>query len=320
MGVSSINYNIRSFLLGKEVISSPKKIFKVLYIFCIMKLLVVGDFHGELPSFIERIMKKEKIDLVVSNGDYLPFHYRKIWFKYCYGTGLELWEVIGKKNYQRLIDRELREGENVLKKLNKLSVPVITVLGNADYSDPDDVADYGILPGQIEKSSWNFEKNRKDYFANLIKKYKNIHRIDYKSFSYRNLVFIGARGHSYPGIEESNAFSRSLKILSMLFKKFSKENKSGEVIFLSHNVPYKTKLDKIGMKANKLVRGKHYGSKLVRKIIDKFQPVLHIGGHIHESRGVQKLRKTLCLNLGALHDKHYSIVEIDNRKVKVRMR
>lgn len=43
--------------------------------------------------------------------------------------------------------RELRESDMILRKLNKLSVAVVTVLGNVDYSDADDVSDYGDLPG-----------------------------------------------------------------------------------------------------------------------------------------------------------------------------
>lgn len=284
-----------------------------------MRLLIVGDFHGEFPKYIKKIIEKKKIDLLVSNGDYLPFSYRKMWFKYCYRTGVQLWQIIGKKKYKEAIMKELKSGEEILKKLNSLKIPVITVLGNADYSDPDDVADYGDEEGQIKVSEWKFDKCRKNYFADLIKKYKNIHRIDYGSFSYNDLVFIGARGHSYPGMERSNAFKKHFKIIYKLFTNYSRENKYRNVIFLSHNVPYNTKLDKIGMKADKMVRGKHYGSKLIRKAIDKFQPVLHIGGHIHESRGVQRLGKTLCLNPGDLHDRHYSIVEIDDGKVKVKM-
>lgn len=43
-----------------------------------MKMLIVGDFHGTLPGKFERLIKKEMIDLVISNGDYLPFAYRKV--------------------------------------------------------------------------------------------------------------------------------------------------------------------------------------------------------------------------------------------------
>src|SRR3990172_12160959 len=99
-----------------------------------MKILAIGDFHGEFTKKFEKIIKKEKIDLVVSNGDYFPFHYRALWFKYCYGVDTELWEVIGKKKYKRLVLKDLKDGENALKKLNSLKIPVITVYGNIDYT------------------------------------------------------------------------------------------------------------------------------------------------------------------------------------------
>ena len=34
-----------------------------------MKLLAIGDFHGTFPKKFERIISKEKIDVVVSNGE-----------------------------------------------------------------------------------------------------------------------------------------------------------------------------------------------------------------------------------------------------------
>jgi Icc-related predicted phosphoesterase len=41
------------------------------------------------------------------------------------------------------------------------------------------------------------------------------------------------------------------------------------------------------------------GSKAVRDAIKRYQPVVGLHGHIHESRGAQKLGKTLCLNPGS---------------------
>src|SRR3989344_8150976 len=99
-----------------------------------MKLLILGDFHGALPKKFERIIKKEKIDLIISNGDYFPFHYRKIWFERCFKTGANLWDVIGKKKYKEIVLKDLAMGEKALKKLNELSVPVFSVTGNVDYT------------------------------------------------------------------------------------------------------------------------------------------------------------------------------------------
>ena len=164
---------------------------------------------------------------------------------------------------------------------------------------------------------WKWDEQ--DFFHKIIKKYKNIHEITYSYFAFGGYVFIGAYGGMVPGKVRSKNFIKHKKILEKLFNKFRKENKNRKVIFVSHNVPYNTKLDKIGMKAHKSVRGKHYGSKIVRKIIDKYQPVLHFGGHIHESKGTQKIGKTLCINPGAAHDGNGVIVEITNKKIKFRL-
>lgn len=280
-----------------------------------MKILVVGDFHGRFPDKFVNLIKKEKIDLVVSNGDYLPFLYRKLWFEHCYGKDVELWEVIGKKRYKEFVNKDLKIGEQVLKKLNKLDVPVFSVLGNVDYPSHDDVSDNKKRRG---KKFWKWDFERNFHFAKLIAKYKNIKRFDYSFAEFGEYVFIGANTGSFPGRVKSKAYKKSRRKLDSLFRRFRSENKERRVIFASHNVPYKTKLDIfIGKKAVKSARGKHYGSKLVRRIIDRHQPVLHIGGHIHKSRGMQKLGKTLCINPGALREGHYAIVEIDG-KMKVR--
>ena len=76
-----------------------------------VKILAVGDFHGRFPKKFEKLINKEKIDFVISNGDYPPFEYRKLWFKHCYGTDTELWEVIGKAKYKKLVMDDLAKGE-----------------------------------------------------------------------------------------------------------------------------------------------------------------------------------------------------------------
>jgi Icc-related predicted phosphoesterase len=43
----------------------------------------------------------------------------------------------------------------------------------------------------------------------------------------------------------------------------------------------------------------HVGSRAVAKMIEKYQPLLGLHGHIHESRGAQKIRKTTIINPGS---------------------
>jgi len=283
-----------------------------------MKILVIGDFHGSFPSKFRKIIQKEKVDLVISTGDYPPFAYRKLWFKHCYGTDVELWDVIGKERYRKLFFKDCKDGERSLKALNKLPIPVFTVLGNIDWPQPDDISDNNSSDLKSKNNNMpNFDK--KDYFAKILKKYKNIKRFDYSYARFGDFIFIGMRGHSAPGEVKSRAYKKHKAKLERLFKKFKKENKERRVIFVSHNIPYNTKLDKIiSKKAHKSVRGKHYGSKIARSIVNKFHPILAFGGHIHESRGKQKVGKTLIVNPGAAHEGRGAIVEVDDKIRKVK--
>ncbi len=289
-----------------------------------MKILAIGDFHGEFPSKFNKIIDKEKIDLVISLGDYPPFHYRKLWFKYCYGKDVGLWEIIGKKRYKQLVMKDLSLAENSLKKLNKLKIPVFTVLGNIDYPNPNDVGDY---PKALTDKQPNWEKE--DLFTKRLIKYKNIHRFDYRALKFQNYILIGMRGHSAPGKIKSKAFRKHKTLLERLFKKFGKENREGKIIFASHNVPYDTKLDIIGVKplktALKAYYGRtikkkklkrHYGSKMARKIINKYHPILALGGHIHESFGEDKIGRTTLINPGAAHEGKAAVVELDKGKIR----
>ncbi|MEK6819343.1 MAG: metallophosphoesterase, partial [Nanoarchaeota archaeon] len=158
-----------------------------------MKILATGDFHGEFPKKFKSLIKKEKIDLVISNGDYFPFHYRDLWFKHCYQKETELWEVIGKEKYKKLILKDLKDGESAIKKLNALPIPVFTVVGNIDYTRKSDSGDYKT----DKKHYWAW--NEQDFFSPIIKKYPNIKRFDYSYLKFQDYIFIGAYGGSGPG-------------------------------------------------------------------------------------------------------------------------
>ncbi len=280
-----------------------------------MKILAIGDFHGEFPKSLHKVVRKEKIDVVISNGDYFPFHYRDLWFKHCYTKPVNLWDVIGKRKYQQLVLKDLRLGQRSLRGLNSLPVPVFTVVGNVDYSHFNDQYDLDKYFGKEKKPKvWKW--NEQDFFTPIIKKYFNIKRIDYRTVMFRDFILIGAMGGSNPGMPTSKAFRKHRKLLDKLFK----ENKNKKIIFVSHNVPYNTKLDLItSRKAHKKVHGKHFGSKLIRRTVSKWQPKIHIGGHIHEGRGTQKIGRTLCINPGSVHDKEAAIVDLQNKKLKVKL-
>jgi Icc-related predicted phosphoesterase len=60
------------------------------------------------------------------------------------------------------------------------------------------------------------------------------------------------------------------------------------------------------------------GSKSVLAVIEKYQPILGLHGHIHEGKGTRKYKKTLCINPGSMYEQgvlHGAVVELKPNKV-----
>ena len=97
-------------------------------------------------------------------------------------------------------------------------------------------------------------------------------------------------------------------------------------IFNFHAPPYGTGLDDAPaldenlrvMHGGAVMRA--VGSVAVRDAINKHQPLLSVHGHIHESRGVKKLGRTLAINPGSVYGDGVlqgAVIELDARKAKV---
>ena len=272
-----------------------------------MKILAIGDFHGKFPEKLKKIAKRKDINLIVSVGDFMPFHYRKLWFKHSYKSGTELWEVIGKEKYKRLVLKDLRVGERILKKVNEVGKesPVISVTGNLDYTKWDDAYDY-------KKSDWKWPYQ--DFFSRVIRKYKKINIFDYSFIKFKDIIFIGMATSTFPGRVKSKNYKKMRKRLDKLFRRF----RNNKIIFVSHNVPYRTNLSKINSReAPKEFQGVEKGSKLVRRIIESYRPIMNLAGHMHENQGKCKIGKTIVVNAGAAVEGKAAIIEIDEKKGRV---
>jgi hypothetical protein len=60
------------------------------------------------------------------------------------------------------------------------------------------------------------------------------------------------------------------------------------------------------------------GSQAVLKVIEKYQPLLGLHGHIHEGKGSRKIKRTLCINPGSMYEQgilHGAVVELKPNKV-----
>jgi Icc-related predicted phosphoesterase len=94
-------------------------------------------------------------------------------------------------------------------------------------------------------------------------------------------------------------------------------------IFNLHCPPYRSGLDEApAIDADmKLMHGgralRPVGSKAVRDAIDRYQPLLSLHGHIHESKGAVTLGKTLSINPGSAYEEGMlmaAIVNLDAKK------
>jgi len=83
--------------------------------------------------------------------------------------------------------------------------------------------------------------------------------------------------------------------------------KGARVVANFHNPPYGSGLDyasELDKALMPVIRGGRpsiipVGSKAVRDVIKKYHPVVGLHGHIHESKGAQKIGRTMCFNPGS---------------------
>ncbi|ABR54887.1 metallophosphoesterase [Methanococcus vannielii SB] len=113
--------------------------------------------------------------------------------------------------------------------------------------------------------------------------------IDEKILKIDDLFLIGIGGSNITPINSPNEYSEEeiyLKFLNAI--KGFEQNIKNKFILLTHAPPKNTMADRS-------FEG-HVGSLSIRKIIEEFKPVLCVCGHIHESRCIDKLGKSLIVN------------------------
>ncbi|MCJ7678961.1 MAG: metallophosphoesterase [Anaerolineales bacterium] len=109
----------------------------------------------------------------------------------------------------------------------------------------------------------------------------------------------------------------------MLEELVAKVQDKGNAIFNLHPPPYGFALDLAPELTKDLVQAAdrkiHVGSRAVTKMIERYQPLLGLHGHIHESRAVQKIRRTTIINPGSEYSEGILkgvVVVLERGKVK----
>ncbi len=272
-----------------------------------VKFLIIGDLHGQIPE-----LHFKDFDAIIAPGDFCSDEMKPLVFR-AYREILEdperdvSWsDYVSKKKAQSMIKTSLKNGRKILEFLNKQNVPVILVPGNWDFAGKS-----------------KFDEGGEYHFPELMKGLKNLHNVHLKKYSCAGLNIIGHGISSGPEIPQhvKNVYSKvelrharkkfdsRLKFLDKLAK-----NAKYPTILLTHNVPFNTPLDLITWKESPMY-GKHYGSLLARKFIERHQPLVCIGAHMHEHFSKCKLGKTTCINAG-FGGKVNVLLEIDQGKIK----
>ncbi len=98
-------------------------------------------------------------------------------------------------------------------------------------------------------------------------------------------------------------------------------------IFNFHAPPYQSQIDSAPLldeNFNPVLRGGRVvmvpvGSKAVRKVIEEYQPLIGLHGHIHESSGSIKIGRTWCVNPGSEYAEGILrgfLIELDGLKIR----
>jgi Icc-related predicted phosphoesterase len=164
----------------------------------------------------------------------------------------------------------------IINELKSLKVPVMTVPGNVD-------------PKNIIKI---LEKDGVSIHG------RGVRVGDYGFFGYG-----GAKTPFETSIEPTEE-----ELKTGLQKAYKDIREAKFKVLVTHNPPFGTRLDTIQS-------GSHVGSKAVRAFIEKYQPVLSISAHIHEARGIDRLKNSFLINSGRFPEGYYGHVEITNSSV-----
>jgi len=251
--------------------------------------------HGNMPEIYFK-----DFDAIIAPGDFCSDAARTYMFQALKDrmenpkSKVNWYDIVGKAKAKVMIQKSLCDGRVILEKLNSFNVPVYIVPGNWDWTKDED-------------RTWSYFKQ--DLYKKLVFGLENIVDVYHRKVDIGDYEFIGhgiTSGPEYPQYEDDlerakknkklgkikRDYEKQLRKVSSLFEKARKP-----VIFMSHNVPFNTEIDQI-VNPNSPRNGYHYGSLIARKVVDKYQPLVCIGGHMHEHFKACKVGKTTCINAG----------------------
>lgn len=189
------------------------------------------------------------------------------------------------------------------------------VLCAGDLSDANEFDDYESQLGEVlevfEKQGLmtkavpgNMDPEEK-CVKHLIQRRMNIHK---KIASFEEFETVGFGGGKTPFGTPFEPEGEEIKnAVSTLYKRMKADTK----IAVIHQPPAATNLD--------IVDDDHVGSTEVRALIEEKDFELVLTGHIHESRGLDRIEGTPVINPGPVMDGYYGIAEV-NEEIELEMK
>jgi len=83
-------------------------------------------------------------------------------------------------------------------------------------------------------------------------------------------------------------------------------------ILLSHHPPKNT--------VDRTFIGVRIGLRELRSLVEELKPLVHLCGHIHESRGLSRIGNTIIVNPGPAKKGYYAIIEVEKETRMVNAR
>ena len=124
--------------------------------------------------------------------------------------------------------------------------------------------------------------------------------------------FFGMGGSNYTPFHTPFELSDQ-EISELLNKGFKGVSGCKLSILISHVPPFHTLLDRT-------YAGLHCGSQVVKDFITAKAPALCISGHIHESMNQDLVGNTICVNVGAVKNNDYCLIELSQYKIDISRR
>lgn len=277
-----------------------------------MKILCIGCLHGKFPNQAYAVAKKEKVSLVLCPGDvggdtYLRSMIFKHWDQLHEGSDLP--RLIGAKRYQQAIERGLKNQKEMAKKLDGLKLPVLLISGNHDTT-LDEIKHKAYKPYALEVLAY-----KSPYIHYLDVGVANFHGQEIGCISgYRPPALKGITKHER---KQSVQIKLMNKLWDLKLKKiFTSFTKPREAVFMCHDPPYKTKLDKVRNKESPM-DGRHLGDEYVLRYVKKYQPKFVVCAHMHENQGTIKIGKTIVINCGPAYAGRFAVIDVVKGKVSL---